>query len=105
MEIWFRFVEPFKSYHLNFLGGGHKPPVRGVTCDLRYPLSNLAEVFQSKVMCEIWFGLVEPFKSYRVHKHFSGGGKKSHWGGGVTFLNSDVLFQSKVMCENLVWIG
>ena len=40
-------------------------------------------------------------------KKIRGGGG----GGGVTFdilcsfSNSDELFQSKVMCENLVWIG
>ena len=32
--------------------GGRNPPIRGVTCDLRYPFSNLAELFQSEVMCE-----------------------------------------------------
>ena len=32
--------------------GVEKPPNRGVTCDLRCPSSNLAELFQSKVMCE-----------------------------------------------------
>ena len=37
---------------MNFQGGGQKPPFRGVTCDLRCPSSNLAELFQSKVMCE-----------------------------------------------------
>ena len=39
-------------------GGGQKPPIRGVTRDLRCPFSNLAELFQSKVMCEnlVWIG-------------------------------------------------
>ena len=76
VKIWFGFVEPFKVYHLNF-PGGHKPPIRGVTYDLRCPFSNLAELFQSKVIyVKIWFGLVEPFKSYCVHKQFF------FWGGG-----------------------
>ena len=51
VKIWFGLVEPFKSYHLNF-PGGQKPPIRVVTCDLRCPFSNLAELFQSKVMYE-----------------------------------------------------
>ena len=52
VKIWFGFVEPFKSYHLNFPGGGEKPPIRGITCDLQCPFSNLTELFQSKVVCE-----------------------------------------------------
>ena len=51
VKIWFGLVEHFKSYHLNF-PGEQKPPIRGVTCDLRCPFSNLAELFQSKVMSE-----------------------------------------------------
>ena len=51
VKIWFGLVEPFKSYHLNF-PGEQIPSIRGVTCDLRCPFSNLAELFQSKVMCE-----------------------------------------------------
>ena len=35
----------------NFLGG-RSPILGGVECDQRYPFSNLAELFQSKVMCE-----------------------------------------------------
>ena len=31
---------------------GQKPPISGVTCDLRCPFLNLAMLFQSKVMCE-----------------------------------------------------
>ena len=59
VKIWFGLVEPFKSYHLNFPGGGQKPPIRGVTYDLRCLFSNLAKLFQSKVMCEnmVWIGL------------------------------------------------
>ena len=52
VKIWFGLVEPFKSYHLNFLGdgGGQNPPIRGATCDLQCPFSNLAELFQPKIM-------------------------------------------------------
>ena len=38
--------------YVNFWGWGQKPPVRGVTCDLRCPFSKVFELFQSKVMCE-----------------------------------------------------
>ena len=50
VKIWFGLVEPFKSYHLNF-PWGQKPPIRGVACDLQCPFSDLAELFQSKVIC------------------------------------------------------
>ena len=66
VKIWFGWVEPFKGYHLNFTEGkgggaverGQKPSIRGVTCDLQCPFSNLAELFQSQVMCEklVWIG-------------------------------------------------
>ena len=49
VKIWFGLVEPFKSYHLNLLWG-QKPPIRGVACDLQCPFSDLAELFQSKVI-------------------------------------------------------
>ena len=50
VKIWFRLVEPFKSYHLNFLWG-QKSPIRGVACDLLCPFLDLAELFKSKVIC------------------------------------------------------
>ena len=59
VTIWFGLVEPFKSYHLNF-PWGQKPPMRGVACDLQCPFSDLAELFQSKVMCKFgsdWLSL------------------------------------------------
>ena len=51
-------LDQLKSEVREFSGGGgggeQKPPIRGggVTCDLRCPSSNLAEIFQSKAMCE-----------------------------------------------------
>ena len=50
VKIWFGLVEPFKSYHLNF-PWGQKPPIGGVASDLQCPFSDLAELFQSKVIC------------------------------------------------------
>ena len=50
VKIWFGLVEPFKSYHLNF-PWGQKPPIRGVASDLQCPFSDLAELFQAKVIC------------------------------------------------------
>ena len=50
VKIWFGLVEPFKSYHLKFLWG-QKPPIGGVASDLQCPFSDLAELFQSKVIC------------------------------------------------------
>ena len=60
-----------------------------------------------KLYVKIWFGLVEPFKS--CHLNFPWGQKPPI--KGVTcdlqcpFLNLAKLFQSKVICENLVQIG
>ena len=77
VKFWFRLVEPFKSYHLNFLGGGgwQKPTIRGlhVTCDAHF--RTWPSYSSQKSHVKIWLILVEPFKSYRVHKHFSGGQK------------------------------
>ena len=50
VKIWFGLAEPFKSYHLNF-PCGQKPPIGGVASDLQCPFSDLAELFQSKVIC------------------------------------------------------
>ena len=50
VKIVFGLVDSFKSYHLNFLWR-QKPPIRGVACDLQCPFSDLAELFQSKVIC------------------------------------------------------
>ena len=112
VKIWFWLVEPFKNYHLNFLWG-QKPPIGGGGATLTYNahVRTWPSYSSQKSYVEIWFGLVEPFKSYRVHKHLSMGQKLPIGGGGVTFdlwipfLNSDELFQSKVTCGNLVWIG
>ena len=48
-EIWSGVVEIRGMW---IFRGGRSPLLRGVTCDLRCPSSNLAELFQSKVMCE-----------------------------------------------------
>ena len=60
VKIWFGFVAPFKSYHLNFLwgGGGQRPPIRGlhVTCN---DLFRTWPSYSSQKSCvKIWFGLV-----------------------------------------------
>ena len=67
-HVWKIGLDWLKSEVWEFSGVGEKPPVRGVTCDLQCPSSNLAELFQSKVCVKFWFGMVEPFNSYRVHK-------------------------------------
>ena len=90
--------------------GGRNPLLGGlhVTCD---PHLRTWPSYSSQKSCvKIWFGLLKPFKSYRVHKHFPRGAEDPLFGGFTCdlwcpFSNSDVLFQSKVMCENLVWIG
>ena len=88
---------------------GQKSPIRGVACDLRCLFSNLAELFQLKVMCENLVPIGWAFQE--LSYEFSGGG----WGEppikGATcdlrcpFSNFPEIFQSKVMCENLVGIG
>ena len=115
------------TYGLNFIKtggflifcGGRNPLLGGVTCDLRCPSSNLAELFHSKVMCENLVRIGWAFQELSCPQtkiHTSKKKKKikdateSHI-MGVTcdlrclFSNSNELFPSKVMCENLVWIG
>ena len=75
-EILVECVEPFKSYHLIFLGGINLL-LGGYMCPA-IPIFELGRGIPVKShVRKIWFGLVEPFKSYLVHKHFSGG-----WGVG-----------------------
>ena len=108
VKIWFGLVEPFKSYHLNF-PWGQKPPIRGVACDLQCPFSDLAEIFHSKVICVNLVQIGWAFQELSCPQTFFYGAETPI--GGATFdlwypfLNSDELFQSKVMCGNLVWIG
>ena len=89
--------------------GGRNPLLAGlhVTWDAHFR-TRMSYSSQKKYV-KIWFGLAEPFKSYRVHKHFSGGQKTPIRGFAFDlwcpFSNSHELFQSKAMCENLVWIG
>ena len=108
VKIWFGLGEPFRSYHLKFPWGRYSL-LDGLHVTLNAHLRTWP-IYSSKKSCvEIWFGLVERFKSYHGNKQFSGGRK--HPIRGVTFdllcpfSNSDELFQSKVMCENLVRIG
>ena len=80
VKIWFGLVETFKSYHLNY-PRGQKPTIRGVTCDLRCPFSNLAELFQSKVMCEILVQISLAFQELLCPQTFfrgGGGGRNPH---------------------------
>ena len=47
VKIWFGLVEPFKSYYLNFLGGGGRNPLLGglhVTCDAHFELGRAIPV-------------------------------------------------------------
>ena len=105
VKIWFGLVKPFKSYrvHKHFSAGGEggqKPPLGELhlTCDAHFRTRTCYSSQKSSV--KIWFGLVE------IEGMLSLRGFR-----GVTydlpcpFSNSDVLFLSKVMCENLVWIS
>ena len=58
-----------------------------------------------KSCVKIWFGLVKPFKSY--HLNFPWGQKPPIRGVASDLQFSDLaeLFQSKVLCVNLVRIG
>ena len=77
VKIWFRFVEPFKSYHLNFpLGGGINPLLGGlhVTCDAHF---RTQMCYSSQKSCvRISFGLVEigGMLSLRGAEEIGGGG-------------------------------
>ena len=78
-----------------------------LTCDAHF--RTRMSYFSQKSCVKIWFGLVEN-RSMLIF-FGGGGGGRSPLLGGLTFdlrcpfSNSDELFQSKVMCENLVWIG
>ena len=108
-HVWKLGLDCLKS-EVCIFKGGRNPLLVGlhVTCD---PHLRTWPSYSSQKSCvKIWFGLLKPFKSYRVHKHFSRGAEDPLFGGFTCdlwcpFSNSDVLFQSKVMCENLVWIG
>ena len=104
------------TYGLNFIkiGGiwifqGGEPPVRGITCDLRCPFSNFAELFQSKVTCE---NLVRIGWAFQELSFEISWGQKLPIRGITCDLqcpssNMANLLQSKVMCENLVsnWLS
>ena len=103
VKIWFGLVEPFKSYHVHKHskkeeeeekktligeGGGGLHLICNTHFQTRL-------TYSSQMSCvKIWFGLVE------IGGMLIFGG----WGEGP-ISSTDELFQSKVMCENLVWIG
>ena len=76
--IWIKFHQNQRYLNFPWGGGGQKPPIRGVTCDLWCPFSNSAELFLSKVMCEnlVWIGW------NRRYVTFQGGGGRSPLLGG-----------------------
>ena len=84
VKIWFGFIEPFKSYHLNF-PWGINPLLRGlhVTCDAHFRA--WPSYCSQKSCANIWLGFVEPFKSYRSTNIFLGGQKPPIRGVGATF--------------------
>ena len=111
VRIWFGLVEI--GGMLIFRWGRQKPLIRLVTCDLRCPRSNTAELFQSKVVWKFgsnWLSfsrvIVVTSPKNKIFKNTPPPQVR-----GVTFdlwypfSNLADLFQSKVMCENLVWIG
>ena len=105
VKIWFGLVKPFKSYRVHkHFPGEQKSPWGGLklTCDAHF---RTRACYSSQKSCvKIWFGLAE------IRGMLSLMGAEDPLFGGFTcdlwcpFSNSDVLFQSKVMCENLVWI-
>ena len=97
----------FQGSRTPLLGGLH------VTCNAHF--RTCLRYSSQKSCVKIWFWLVEPFKSYRGNRQKK---KKKKFSGGrhpllgrvvsdlwCPFSNSDELFQSNVMCQNLVWIG
>ena len=87
VNIWLGFVEPVKELSFEFSrGGGGKgrveTPYYGVTCDLWSPFSNLAELFQSKVMCENLVRIGWAFQELSCPQTFFLGGQKPPLGEG-----------------------
>ena len=109
VKIWFGLIELFKSYHLNFRGGGGgRDPLLGglhVICDANFRTSSSYSSQKSYV--KIWFRLVEPFKSYRVHKHFSWGRNPLLGGLHLTCdanFRTRMSYSSQKACVN-IWLG
>ena len=103
VKIWFELVEIGGMLSLR---GAEDPVLGWVTCDLRCPFSNLDVLL---VKSHVWkFGLDWLKLEVCI---FGGGGGRNPLLGGVTCelrcpsSNLAELFQSKVMCENLVRIA
>ena len=103
--------------YVNFLGEGERSPLLGTGYMwLAMPIFELVRAIPVKSHMwkfgSDWLSLSRVMVSTDKKKiiEFSGGGRKPLL-GGVTFdiwcpfSNSDELFQSKVMCENLACIG
>ena len=109
VKIWFGLVEPFKSYHLNFPGGGGRGnPLLGglhVTCNAHF--RTLPSYSSQKSCVKIWFGLVEPFKLSCPQTFFQWG--RNPLLGGL-HLTSDAHFQTRMSYSSQkscvkIWFG
>ena len=107
VKIWFGLVEPFKSYHLNF-PWGQKPPIRGVACDLQCPFLDLAELFQSKVICVNLVRIGWAFQELSCPQHFSMGQNPPIKGGLHLTCDAHFLtrmsYSSQKLCVE-IWFG
>ena len=101
-HVWeFGLVEPFKSNHLNYPGGGGggRNPLLGglhVTCDAHF---RTWPSYSSQKSCvKIWFGLVEAFEELSRPQTFfrGGGGGDRNSLSGVLHLTCDAHFRTRL---------
>ena len=82
--------------------GGQKPSIRGVTCDLRSPFSNLAELFQPKVMYEDLVRIGWAFRELSFE--FSGEGAETPYYGGYMWPAMPIFeFGRAIPVKSHVW--
>ena len=91
--------------------GGQKPPLGGLLLICDAHLQTRMSYSSQKSCVKIRFGLIEIGGMLIFGGGGGGGFSRSNLLGGIKcdlrcpFSNLAELFQSKVMCENLVWIG
>ena len=87
---------------------GEGPPISGVTCDLRCPFLDLAELFQSKVMCENLVQIGWAFQEISCPQTFFRGQKPSIRGGLHLTCDAHFRIQMSYSCQKScvkIWFG
>ena len=96
------------SSYLNF-PWGQKPPIRGVACDLQCPFSNLAELFQSKIICVNLVRIGWALQELSCPQTFFYGGRNPLLGGAyiwpvMPIFLTRMSYSSQKSCME-IWFG